>query len=118
MKKISSFTKRISRTGHRLQFRAMAAIASIFGGVVTASADAASAQGAFAQATDIIKNYQDDVIRLMYAIASVIAIVGAFNVYFKMQNGDQDVKKTVMLTIGGCIAFIALAQVLPEFFKK
>ena len=30
----------------------------------------------------------------MKAIAAVIVLVGAFNVYFKMQNGDQDVKKT------------------------
>lgn len=33
------------------------------------------------------------------------------------QNGDQDVKKTIMLTIGGCIAFIALSEALPLFFK-
>lgn len=47
----------------------------------------------------------------------MIVLVGAFNVYFKMQNGDQDVKKTIMLTIGGCIAFIALSEALPLFFK-
>ena len=52
----------------------------------------------------------------MKAIAAVIALVGAFNVYFKMQNGDQDVKKTIMLTIGGCIAFVALSEALPAFF--
>ena len=51
------------------------------------------------------------------AIAAVIVLVGAFNVYFKMQNGDQDVKKTIMLTIGGCIAFIALSEALPLFFQ-
>mgnify|MGYP000000798949 FL=1 len=34
-----------------------------------------------------------------------------------LQNGDQDVKKTIMLTIGGCIAFIALSEALPLFFK-
>ena len=50
------------------------------------------------------------------SIAAVIVLVGAFNVYFKMQNGDQDVKKTIMLTIGGCIAFIALSEALPLFF--
>ena len=54
---------------------------------------------------------------LMKAIAAVIVLVGAFNVYFKMQNGDQDVKKTIMLTIGGCIAFIALSEALPLFFQ-
>ena len=52
----------------------------------------------------------------MKAIAAVIVLVGAFNVYFKMQNGDQDVKKTIMPTIGGCIAFIALSEALPLFF--
>ena len=31
--------------------------------------------------------------------------------------GDQYVKKTIMLTIGGCIAFIALSEALPLFFK-
>ena len=36
---------------------------------------------------------------------------------FKMQNGDQDVKKTIMLTIGGCVAFIAMSEALPLFFK-
>lgn len=46
----------------------------------------------------------------MKAIAAVIALVGAFNVYFKMSNGDQDVKKTTMLTIGGCVAFIAMSE--------
>lgn len=34
-----------------------------------------------------------------------------------LQNGDQDVKKTILLTIGGCIAFIALSEALPLFFK-
>ena len=33
------------------------------------------------------------------------------------QNGDQDVKKTIMLTIGGCVSFIALSEALPLFFK-
>lgn len=33
-----------------------------------------------------------------------------------MQNGDQDVKKTIMMTMGGCIAFVALAEALPAFF--
>ena len=48
---------------------------------------------------------------------AVIVLVGAFNVYFKMQNGDQDVKKTVMMTIGGCVAFVAMSEALPMFFK-
>lgn len=67
-------------------------------------------------ATTTIKQYQSQVAALMKAIGAIIAIVGAFNVFFKMQNGDQDVKKTIMLTIGGCIAFVALGEALPMFF--
>ena len=73
--------------------------------------------GGFTKATTEISTYQTPVANLMKAIAAVIVLVGAFNVYFKMQNGDQDVKKTIMMTIGGCVAFIAMSEALPLFFK-
>ena len=73
--------------------------------------------GGFTKATTEINSYQAPVSNLMKAIAAVIVLVGAFNVYFKMQNGDQDVKKTIMMTIGGCVAFIAMSEALPLFFK-
>ena len=85
---------------------------------VSAGEAMASSKGAagFTKATQEVSSYQTPVSNLMKAIATVIVLVGAFNVYFKMQNGDQDVKKTIMLTIGGCIAFIALSEALPLFF--
>lgn len=69
------------------------------------------------QAATTISEYKDPVQKLIYAIAAVIGIVGAFNVYFKMQNGDQDVKKTIMMTLGGCVALVCLAQCIPLFFQ-
>lgn len=89
------------------------------GTLTLAAGDAmAGSKGAagFTKATQEVSSYQTPVSNLMKAIAAVIVLVGAFNVYFKMQNGDQDVKKTIMLTIGGCIAFIALSEALPLFF--
>ena len=93
----------------------MAAIAVI----ISTSNVMAGSKGAagFTKATQEVSSYQTPVSNLMKAIAAVIVLVGAFNVYFKMQNGDQDVKKTIMLTIGGCIAFIALSEALPLFFQ-
>ena len=90
----------------------MAAIALI----ISTSNVMAGSKGAagFTKATQEVSSYQTPVSNLMKA---VIVLVGAFNVYFKMQNGDQDVKKTIMLTIGGCIAFIALSEALPLFFQ-
>ncbi len=73
--------------------------------------------GGFTKATTEISSYQTPVSNLMKAIAAVIVLVGAFNAFFKMQNGDQDVKKTVMMTIGGCVTFVAMAEALPMFFK-
>ena len=86
-------------------------------GFFTVSDAMASSKGAggFTKATTEIQSYETPVANLMKAIAAVIVLVGAFNVYFKMQN--QDVKKTVMMTIGGCVAFIAMSEALPMFFK-
>ena len=88
-------------------------------GFFTVSDAMASSKGAggFTKATTEIQSYETPVANLMKAIAAVIVLVGAFNVYFKMQNGVQDVKKTVMMTIGGCVAFIAMSEALPMFFK-
>ena len=44
----------------------------------------------------------------------------AYTIYIEYQhitNNQQDFKKTIMLTIGGCIAFIALSEALPLFFQ-
>ena len=66
------------------------------------------------QATGAFKEYLTPVQNLLYAIAAIVALVGCFT---KLQNGDQDVKKTIMQIVGGCVGFIALAQALPAFFK-
>ena len=94
-------------------------VAAVWLGFYAVSDAMASSKGAggFSKATTEIQSYETPVSNLMKAIAAVIVLVGAFNVYFKMQNGDQDVKKTVMMTIGGCVAFIAMSEALPMFFK-
>lgn len=75
-----------------------------------------AASGPFAKAVETISGYKSDVKDIIYAVAAVVALVSAFNIFFKMNNGDQDVKKTIMLSVGGCIALIALAEALPAFF--
>lgn len=96
-----------STFAQRSMFAVTALVLSV-GDVMAASKGAAG----FTKATQEVSSYQEPVSNLMKAIAAVIVLVGAFNVYFKMQNGDQDVKKTIMMTIGGCIAFIALSEAL------
>ena len=95
-----------------------AALLLVFGFVCTIAdaQDIAKGGAAITTAGGQIAQYITPVKNLMYAIAAVVAVVGAFSVYFKMQNGDQDVKKSIMMTVGGCIALLAMATALPAIF--
>lgn len=71
---------------------------------------------AITQASDSIKKYLPVVTKLIYVIAGVIGVVGIISVYIKMNNEEQDVKKSIMMIVGACIFLIAAAQALPLFF--
>ena len=36
--------------------------------------------------------------------------------YMKMNNGDQDVSKSIMMLVGACLFLVAAAVALPKFF--
>ena len=55
-------------------------------------------------------------VKLIYVIAGIVAVLGAISVYIKMNNEEQDVKKSIMMIVGACIFLIAAAQALPLFF--
>ena len=63
-----------------------------------------------------IADYIDPVRKVIYAIAAVVAIGGGISVYVKMNNEEQDVKKSIMMIVGACIFLIAAATALPAFF--
>ena len=66
-------------------------------------------------ASELVK-YVPYVVNLCYALAGIVAIVGAISVYIAMNNEEQDVKKKIMMTVGACIFLIAAANALPLFF--
>ena len=88
--------------------------------VATALADSGAGyeagKNAISQASEQIAQYVPIATKLCYAIAGVVAIVGAISVYVKMNNEEQDVKKSIMMIIGACVFLIAAAQALPLFF--
>ena len=117
----TSVKTRVSNASHRAKLMAM-------GAVVAALAPA----GAFAQelagtgydagtsaleevASELVK-YVPYVVNLCYALAGIVAIVGAISVYIAMNNEEQDVKKKIMMTVGACIFLIAAANANPLFF--
>ena len=91
-------------------------------GVTHAFAEAAGGAGyeagknAISEASEQIAQYVPIATKLCYAIAGVVAIVGAISVYVKMNNEEQDVKKSIMMIIGACVFLIAAAEALPLFF--
>ena len=91
--------------------------------MVTAVAFAQNTAGNYAAGTTAlgtvsteIAKYVPVVVKLCYAIAGVVAVIGAISVYIKMNNEEQDVKKSIMMIVGACIFLIAAAQALPLFF--
>lgn len=81
-----------------------------------AAGDYTAGTTALGTVTTEIAKYVPYVVKLCYAIAGVVAIVGAISVYIKMNNEEQDVKKSIMMIVGACIFLVAAAQALPLFF--
>lgn len=71
---------------------------------------------ALSTATSTIKSYIPLVQKLIYAIAGIVAVVGALSVFIKMNNEEQDVKKSIMMIVGACVFLVIAATALPAFF--
>lgn len=89
----------------------------LYGQCIEMSAqNAAAGKAALTQVTTDIKGYIPIVQKLIYAIAGVVAVIGAVSVYIKMNNEEQDVKKSIMMIVGACIFLLAAATALPAMF--
>ena len=87
--------------------------------VGTVTAFAQNAAGDYSAGTTALGTVTDEIakyVKLCYAIAGIVAVVGAISVYIKMNNEEQDVKKSIMMIVGACIFLVAAAQALPLFF--
>jgi NADPH-dependent curcumin reductase CurA len=116
MKKIKNFAKKLF-SAKRMKTLAML----IFCGTLAtyaqnAAGDYTAGTDALATVTEEIAKYVPFVVKLCYAIAGVVAVVGAISVYIAMNNEEQDVKKKIMMVVGACIFLVAAAQALPLFF--
>ena len=116
MKKIKNFAKKLF-SAKRMKTLAML----LFCGTLAtyaqnAAGDYTAGTDALATVTEEIAKYVPFVIKLCYAIAGVVAVVGAISVYIAMNNEEQDVKKKIMMVVGACIFLVAAAQALPLFF--
>ena len=56
------------------------------------------------------------VVYLSYAIAGVVAVIGALQIYIKMQTGEADITKSIMMLVGACLFMIGAYILFPAFF--
>lgn len=97
MKKIKNFAKNLF-SAKRMKTLAMMLLC---GTAVTfaqnAAGDYTAGTNALSTVTEEIAKYVPYVVKLCYAIAGVVAVVGAISVYIAMNNEEQDVKNILVL---------------------
>ena len=71
---------------------------------------------ALANAHDYTVTMMLYVVYLSYAIAGLVAIIGALQIYIKMQTGEGDITKSIMMLIGACLFMIGAYVLCPAFF--
>jgi hypothetical protein len=55
-------------------------------------------------------------IKLCYAIAGVVVVVGAVETYVRMNNEDENVKWHIITVVLVCIALVAAANIIEEIW--
>lgn len=67
-------------------------------------------------ATSQVKSYFDAGCSLMYAIGSVVGIIGAIRVFNKWNQGEPDTNKVAAAWFGSCVFLVVVATILKSFF--
>ena len=116
MKKIKKFAKNLF-SANRMKMLAMMLLC---GTAVTfaqnAAGDYTAGTNALSTVTEEIAKYVPYVVKLCYAIAAIVAIIGALQIYFKMTTGEGDITKSIMMLVGACLFMIGAFILFPAFF--
>lgn len=71
---------------------------------------------ALATAHDYVVTMMLYVLYLCYAIAAIMVVISALQIYFKMQNGEGEISKSIQMLVGACLFMIGASIVFPAFF--
>lgn len=71
---------------------------------------------ALARQHDFVVTMMLYVLYLIYAIASIVVIYSALQIYIKMNSGEDGVRKEIMMVVGACLFLIGASTVFPAFF--
>ena len=97
MKKIKTIAKNLFGAKRIKTLALMLLCGTIATYAQNAAGDYTAGTDALATVTEEIAKYVPFVVKLCYAIAGVVAVVGAISVYIAMNNEEQDVKNILVL---------------------
>lgn len=99
--KIKGFASRAKQATRAVKVAALGLFLSVASPAVTfaqnAAGDYTAGTTALSTVAEEIAKYVPIVVKLCYAIAGVVAIIGAISVYIAMNNEEQDVKNILVL---------------------
>ena len=100
-KKTTNYLKKTAKSGLSSgRLKTLALMLLVGGGIAMAqnsAGDYTAGTTALTTVTEEIAKYVPIVVKLCYAIAGVVAVVGAISVYIAMNNEEQDVKNILVL---------------------
>ena len=100
-KKTTNYLKKTAKSVLSLgRLKTLAFMLLVGGGIAMAqnsAGDYTAGTTALTTVTEEIAKYVPIVVKLCYAIAGVVAVVGAISVYIAMNNEEQDVKNILVL---------------------
>lgn len=95
--KVKKFAKKIA-TSKKAQMTCLMMVCGVTAMMAqTTAGDYSAGTAALTQVSEEIAKYVPIVVKLCYAIAGVVAVVGAISVYIAMNNEEQDVKNILAL---------------------
>ena len=95
--KVKRFAKKIA-TSKKTQMTCLMMVCGVATLMAqTTAGDYSAGTAALTQVSEEIAKYVPIVVKLCYAIAGVVAVVGAISVYIAMNNEEQDVKNILVL---------------------
>lgn len=71
---------------------------------------------ALANAHDYAVTMMLYVLYISFAVAAIMVIISSLQIYFKMQNGEGEISKSIMMLIGAILFMIGASIVFPAFF--
>ena len=56
------------------------------------------------------------VLYICYAVAAVFVVISAFQIYVRMNTGEDGITKSIVTLVGACLFILGASVVFPAFF--